>query len=89
MTAENINQLVSEAGLSGEIDVLSIDIDGNDYWIWNSLEAVQANVVIIETHVEFGMRNIVVPYDPNYFFHVKLPLCAIYCKYRLILIFLI
>lgn len=70
---ENINELVREAGLSGDIDVLSIDIDGNDYWVWNALEAVSPNVVIIETHVEFGMRNIVVPYDSEYFFPGKHP----------------
>lgn len=73
VTAENINSLVSNAGLAGEIDVLSIDIDGNDYWIWKALTAVSPNVVIIETHVEFGMRNIVVPYDPNYSYPGKHP----------------
>lgn len=73
VTAENINDLVTEAGLSGDIDLLSIDIDGNDYWVWNALEAVSPNIVIIETHVEFGMRNIVVPYDPNYVFPGKHP----------------
>jgi hypothetical protein len=73
VNAENINDLVAEAGLSGEVDLLSIDIDGNDYWVWNALEVVQPNVVIIETHVEFGMRNIVVPYDPNYSFPGKHP----------------
>lgn len=73
VTAENINKLVEDAGLSGDIDVLSIDIDGNDYWVWNALEQVSPNVVIIETHVEFGMRNIVVPYDPNYVFPGKHP----------------
>lgn len=73
VTAENINSLVKDAGLSGDIDVLSIDIDGNDYWVWNALNQVSPNVVIIETHVEFGMRNIVVPYDPNYFFPGKHP----------------
>lgn len=73
VTAENINDLVAEAGLSGEIDLLSIDIDGNDYWVWKALETVQPNVVIIETHVEFGMRDIVVPYDPNYSFPGKHP----------------
>lgn len=71
--AENINQLIEESGLKGEIDLLSIDIDGNDYWIWKALEVVIPNVVIIETHIEFGMRNIVVPYDPNYFFPGKHP----------------
>ncbi len=73
VTAENINELVTEAGLKGDIDVLSIDIDGNDYWVWKALEAVSPNVVIIETHVEFGMKDIVVPYDPNYFFPGKHP----------------
>jgi hypothetical protein len=73
VTAENINSLVTDAGLNGEIDLLSIDIDGNDYWIWKALDVVQPNVVIIETHVEFGMRNIVVPYDPNYFYPGKHP----------------
>lgn len=73
VTAENINQLVSNAGLKGDIDLLSIDIDGNDYWIWKALEQVSPNVVIIETHVEFGMRNIVVPYDPNYVYPGKHP----------------
>lgn len=73
VTAENINDLVVEAGLKGDIDLLSIDIDGNDYWVWKALEAVSPNVVIIETHVEFGMQNIVVPYDPAYFFPGKHP----------------
>ena len=73
VTAENINQLVEESGYKSEIDVLSIDIDGNDYWIWKALEVVKPNIVIIETHVEFGLRNIVVPYDPNYFYPGKHP----------------
>lgn len=73
VTAENINDLVIEAGLSGDIDVLSIDIDGNDYWVWKALDQVSPNIVIIETHVEFGLRNIVVPYDPNYSFPGKHP----------------
>jgi hypothetical protein len=73
VTAENINTLVENAGLKGDIDLLSVDIDGNDYWVWKALNSVQPNVVIIETHVEFGMRNIVVPYDPNYFFPGKHP----------------
>ncbi|WP_051568705.1 hypothetical protein [Crocinitomix catalasitica] len=71
--AENINQLVADAGFSGDIDVMSIDIDGNDYWVWKALTQVSPNVVIIETHIEFGMRNIVVPYDPAYFYPGKHP----------------
>ncbi|HOW44045.1 MAG TPA: hypothetical protein PK919_02605 [Candidatus Aminicenantes bacterium] len=70
---ENINRLLEENGFSGEVDLLSIDLDGNDYWIWDALNAVQPRVVIIETHVEFGLQNIVVPYDKDYFFPGKHP----------------
>ncbi len=70
---ENINQLIEGAGFKGEIGLLSIDIDGNDYWVWEALEIVQPQVVIIETHNEFGFEDIVVPYDPNYFYPGKHP----------------
>jgi len=73
VTRENVNTLVRDAGMEGEIDLLSIDLDGYDYWIWDALEAVRPRVVIIETHVEFGMNNIVVPYDPDYVFPGKHP----------------
>lgn len=70
---ENINQLIEKEGFTGEIDLLSVDIDGNDYWIWDALEVCTPRVVIIETHVEFGLQNIVVPYDPGYSFPGKHP----------------
>lgn len=73
ITAENINDLFREAGFEGEIGLLSIDIDGNDYWVWKSIDVVQPQVVIIETHNEFGMHDIIVPYDPNYFYPGKHP----------------
>ena len=68
VTRENINSLIKTNGISGEIDLLSIDIDGNDYWIWDALETVDPRVVIIETQIEYGMRSVVVPYDKNYSF---------------------
>lgn len=70
---ENINQLIEDAGFGGGVDLLSIDIDGNDYWIWDALEVVEPRVVIIETHVEFGMNSIVVPYDKDYSYPGKHP----------------
>ena len=63
---ENINQLIENQGISGEIDLVSIDLDGNDYWIWDALTIIQPRVVIIETHIEFGLKSIVVPYDKDY-----------------------
>lgn len=70
---ENINQLIQDAGISGEIGLLSIDLDGNDYWVWDAIHIVQPKVVIIETHNEFGFEDIVVPYDPDYFYPGKHP----------------
>ena len=71
---ENINELISKAGLSGEIELLSIDIDGNDYWVWDALTVVEPKVVVIETHTEFGLEDLVVPYDPNYMYPGKHPI---------------
>jgi hypothetical protein len=71
---ENVNALIKSQGFEGEVGLLSIDIDGNDYWVWDALEAVDPQVVIIETHNEFGLEDIVVPYDPNYTFPGKHPL---------------
>lgn len=68
---ENINQLITQGNLKGEIGLLSIDIDGNDYHIWDAIEVVEPQVVLIETHVIYGLNNIVVPYDPNYSFPGK------------------
>jgi hypothetical protein len=73
VTRENINEIIKNAGFQGSIDLLSIDIDGNDYWIWDALEIVSPRVVIIEAHVEFGYNNIVVPYDPDYEYPGKHP----------------
>ncbi len=70
---ENINSVIRDSGVSGDIDLLSIDIDGNDYWVWDAIECVTPRVVIVETHVEFGMKSIVVPYDKDYVYPGKHP----------------
>jgi hypothetical protein len=70
---ENINDIIRDNGFSGEVDLVSIDIDGNDYWIWDVLDVVEPRVVIIETHIEFGMNSIVVPYDKDYSYPGKHP----------------
>jgi hypothetical protein len=63
---ENINELLVEVAVPPEIDFMSIDIDGNDYWIWDAISVTVPKVVIIEMHIEFGVNNIVVPYDKDY-----------------------
>jgi len=49
---DNINTLIGNE-ISGSIDMLSIDIDGNDYWVWESINSVQPRVVIIEYNAKF------------------------------------
>ena len=48
VTRENIEQILSRAGLSGEIGLLSIDIDGNDYWVWKAISRWRPRVVVME-----------------------------------------
>jgi len=71
---ENVNELIESADISGEIGLLSIDIDGFDYWVWDAIHIIDPQVVIIETHNEFGLRNIVVPYDSEYSYPGKHPI---------------
>jgi hypothetical protein len=66
VTRENVNDIVRDAGFEGEIDLLSIDIDGNDYWIFEALECVRPRLVCIETHTELGLDDFVAPYDPDF-----------------------
>jgi len=67
VTAENVNQLISENGIRGEIDLLSIDIDGNDYWIWKAINVINPRVVVMEYNASFGSdKSMTIKYDPNF-----------------------
>lgn len=67
VTAENINQLLTNSGITGQIGLLSIDIDGNDYWVWKAISVVDADIVVIEYNSLFGVeRSISVPYKPDF-----------------------
>lgn len=70
---ESVNSLVAETRLPSNIDLLSVDLDGNDYWVWHALEQVQPRVVITEIQAHLGMHNIVVPYDSDYRYPGNLP----------------
>ena len=65
VTRESINDILRMADVPDNPDLMSVDIDGNDYWVWDAVDCIIPKVVIIETHIEFGMRSIVVPYDKN------------------------
>jgi hypothetical protein len=64
ITREDVNEFITECGFTGEIDVLSIDIDGMDYWIWQALTACNPRLVAIEYNWQFGAeRAVTVPYS--------------------------
>jgi hypothetical protein len=67
ITAENINQLISECGLRGRIDLLSLDMDGVDYWIWKAIDVVDPTVVVCEIMNPVPPDlALTVPYDANF-----------------------
>lgn len=57
ITAENIEALFAKYDVFGEFDLLSIDIDGNDYWVWKTITHYSPRVVIME-------YNACIPYEP-------------------------
>lgn len=64
---ENVNDLIASSGISGEIGLMSIDIDGNDYWVWQSIDVVNPVIVVCEYNALFGdLRRISVPYQADF-----------------------
>lgn len=45
---DTVDTLLAQAETPEEIDLLSIDIDGNDYWIWRAITACRPRIVVIE-----------------------------------------
>lgn len=67
ITKENINTIIKKNNFEGKIGILSIDIDGNDYWIWNEIEIVKPDIVIIEYNARLGSElSMTIPYKSNF-----------------------
>lgn len=67
VTAENINDLCTDNGLTGEIDLFSLDLDGVDYWVWKNLTAVSPRVFVCEFINYIGAdKSLTVPYDDKF-----------------------
>jgi len=70
ITRDNINDLLKEAGFAGEVGLLSIDIDGNDYWVWEKLTVIDPVIAIMEYNSIFGSDlAVTIPYHPNFARH--------------------
>jgi hypothetical protein len=67
VTRDNINGAISDAGISGDIGLLSVDIDGNDYWVLDAIDVVSPRILVAEYNSTFGPTAAVsVPYDPRF-----------------------
>lgn len=67
ITKENVNELLKTNSSKREVDLLSIDIDGNDYWIFKEICSVNPKVIICEYNSIFGNDlSVTTPYSSNF-----------------------
>ncbi len=67
VTVENINELIAGNGFAGELGILSVDIDGNDYWVLEAIDCVKPAIVICEVNGVFGdLQPFTIPYRPDF-----------------------
>ncbi|HVT38795.1 MAG TPA: hypothetical protein VHE78_07115 [Gemmatimonadaceae bacterium] len=67
VTRENVNDLLGASGFAQDLGILSIDVDGMDYWVLEAIEAVRPRILIVEYNALFGAdRLITVPYDAQF-----------------------
>jgi hypothetical protein len=67
VTSENINDLLLDNGIEGEIGLLSVDIDRNDYWVWQAINVVKPAIVVSKYNFRFGPNKAVTtPYAPGF-----------------------
>ncbi|GAL95265.1 MULTISPECIES: hypothetical protein [Microcystis] len=67
ITAANIEDLFREGNVPTELDLLSIDIDGNDYWVWQAITNYRPRVVIVEYNAIYPPESSwVMQYNPSH-----------------------
>lgn len=67
LTRDNVNEIIESAGYEGEIDLLSLDIDGVDYWIWEAITIIRPRVVVLEYNHLLGPEvSLTVPYQSDF-----------------------
>jgi hypothetical protein len=62
VSSENVNELLSKHGFTGEVDALSIDIDSYDYWVLEAIDVCRPRVLVVEYNARFGpTRAVTIP----------------------------
>jgi len=66
VTPDNVNQLLTQHGFTGEVDLLSIDIDSYDYWVLDALTVCSPRLLVVEYNASFGpTRAVTIPKDQS------------------------
>jgi hypothetical protein len=67
---DNVNAVFEKYGFTGEIDLLNVDIDGNDYWVWEKITAVNPRVVVLEYNAKYAPpMEWIMKYNPKHDFN--------------------
>jgi hypothetical protein len=68
ITRENINALISNYTDQKDIGILSVDIDGNDYWVWEAIDCISPRIVVCEYNSVFGgEKKVSIPYKADFY----------------------
>lgn len=69
---ENINKVLSENKVDGEIDVLVIDMDGIDYYVWEAIDQINPRICVFEVHNIIPHNiSVTIPYSKNFDYKKK------------------
>jgi len=67
VTRENVDSLIADWAANQEIGLLHIDVDGNDYWLWEAIICTSPSICIMEYNALFGSeRAITIPYKADF-----------------------
>jgi hypothetical protein len=67
ITKENVNTILGESGFDSDLGILSIDIDGVDYFVWDAINFYKPRILIMEYNANLGgERKITIPYRADF-----------------------
>ena len=67
ITKDNINNIIKGFNIPKKIGLLSLDIDGVDYWVLSKLSALDPSIIVCEYNSLFGQKkSVTVPYKSNF-----------------------
>ena len=71
VTRENVDRLIAEWLGNNHLGLLHIDVDGNDYWLWEAITCTSPSLVVMEYNALFGSeRAITIPYATHFRRHI-------------------